>query len=464
MNKIKNPRAILILLFLLLSVISNAQFSVGINHGIHSDVSILELDSPENNKGFLIPRMLKAQRDSIVLPVRGLTIFNLSYNFLEVYSGPIENPSWVGLVGAKGGVGFTGATGPARTLLTLDPALVNVVNAPNASVDGGTNNSANGAQSSALGGNHNVADGVDSSVVVGNYNHAIGAQSVIIGGNHNQSDGVRAAVVGGDHNFATGIDAVVVGGNHNLAEVSRSAVVGGYNNKATQEDAVVLGGYNNTAGGAKSCVLGGFNNTATGANSVVVAGNNNKSIGASSVVVGGLNNTSQGANSVVFAGNNNTALGTASSVSSGSNNIASGTMATVSGGMGNQAKSYGEWVGGLYSSNYLPLSTTGFEATDRLFTIGNGTSDLNRSDALLILKNGLAYLPSVLTDDIASGSVKAIVTKEYINEKCLQFDFNAAIPLSITATGTIGQIRYANNFIYICIATNTWVRKAAATW
>ena len=462
MNIIKKISDLLLLLFLFCYTISNAQLSIGIKPGIHSDVSIVELDSKDKNKGFLIPRMQTAQRNAIALPVRGLSIFNLSYNVLEVYSGPIENPSWVGVTGAKGGDGYKGATGPTRTLATIDPSKLNTVTGLNASADGGTNNSAIGAQSSVLGGIYNVAEGVDSSVVGGNNNHAIGAQSAIIGGNNNQADGVRAAVVGGDHNFATGIDAVAVGGNHNLAEVSRTAVVGGYNNKATEEDAVVLGGYNNTAEGAKSCVLGGFNNTATGANSVVVAGNNNKSLGASSVVVGGHNNTSQGANSVVFAGNNNTASGTASSVSSGSNNIASGTMATVSGGMGNQAKSYGEWVGGLYSSNYNPLSTTGFEETDRLFTIGNGTSDLNRSDALLLLKNGLATLPSVLTDDIASGSVKAIVTKEYINEKCLQFDFNAAIPLSTTATGTIGQIRYANNFIYICIATNTWVRKAAA--
>jgi hypothetical protein len=464
MNTIKKTSGLLILFFLFSYAISNAQLSVGINPGIHSDISILELDSQDNNKGFLLPRMQTGQRNAILLPLRGLCIYNSSYNVLEVYSGPIGSPSWVGVTGAKGEIGSIGPSGPEYTVLAINASVQNSVLGLYAAADGGTYNTANGAQSYLLGGNNNIADGENSSVIGGFNNYAIGNESGVLGGNHNQTDGERAVVVGGKYNFATGIDSGVAGGHHNLAEAPRTAVVGGYYNKATGEDAAVIAGHNNTASGVKSSVLGGLDNIASGENSVVVGGHDNKSIGTNSVVVSGHNNTSQGANSVVFAGNNNTASGTASSVSSGSNNMASGTMATVSGGIGNEAKSYGEWVGGLYSSNYNPLSTTGFETTDRLFTIGNGTSDLNRSDALILLKNGLATLPSVLTDDIASGSIKAIVTKEYINEKCLQFDFNAAAPSSTTATGTIGQIRYANNFIYICIATNTWVKKAAASW
>lgn len=457
-NKMKNLFWITSAFFLITFQFVSAQ--IGIGTASSNSSAIIDLTS--TSKGILFPRMTTNQRNAILLPVRGLTVFNVSKNVLEVYSGPIVSPSWVGVTGAKGEVGYTGPTGPVYTPLTINLSVQNSVVGLNSATDGGTNNTANGAQSYLLGGNHNTADGENSAVVGGSYNHAIGDNSGILGGNHNQTDGVRAVVVGGNYNFATGIDSGVAGGHHNLAEVSRTAVLAGYTNKATAEDAVVLAGYDNTASGVKSSVLGGFNNTATGTNSVVVGGNNNRSIGTNSVVVGGHNNTSEGTNSVVFAGNNNTASGTASTVSSGYNNTASGTMAIVSGGMGNEAKSYGEWVGGLYTTNYAPLSTTSFEPTDRLFTVGNGTSDLNRSDALLLLKNGLATLPSVAIDDIASGSIKAIVTKEYINEKCLQFDFNAAAPTSTTATGTIGQIRYANNFIYICIATNTWVRKAAA--
>lgn len=40
----------------------------------------------------------------------------------------------------------------------------------------------------------------------------------------------------------------------------------------------------------------------------------------------------------------------------------------------------------------------------------------------------------------------------------------AAAPASATATGTLGDIRVTSGFIYVCIATNTWVRTQLTTW
>jgi hypothetical protein len=37
-------------------------------------------------------------------------------------------------------------------------------------------------------------------------------------------------------------------------------------------------------------------------------------------------------------------------------------------------------------------------------------------------------------------------------------------PSSATDTGTLGEIRVAADYIYVCTATNTWVRAALATW
>lgn len=37
-------------------------------------------------------------------------------------------------------------------------------------------------------------------------------------------------------------------------------------------------------------------------------------------------------------------------------------------------------------------------------------------------------------------------------------------PASATATGTTGQVTWDANFIYVCVATNTWRRTAIATW
>ena len=451
MKIIKN---ILIVLLLLGSVLINAQVGIGTTSPAPS--AILDLNS--DTKGFLSPRMETSFRNAIPFPVRGLMIYNTTYDVLEVYSGPPENPSWVGVTGAKGGVGYKGAIGPTRTLLTLDPSMINVAGGYQSSVDGGNNNTAGGAQSAVLGGNHNLADGVMSSVIGGVNNKAIGANSSIIGGNNNQADGIRAAVIGGNYNFATGDDSAVTGGNHNLAKVENTAVLGGNNNKATLADSVVSGGTYNTASGAASCVLGGTNNTASGTRAVVVGGANNEASGTNSAVIAGQNNKAIGTNSVILAGNGNIILGTDATISGGTNATAIGDESTVSGGAGSTAFSYSEWVGGVYNSTYTATSTTAFDGTDRLFTIGNGTSDLNRSDAFIILKNGLASLPSTSTTLISEASNNAIVTKEYINDKVLQFKTNA--PTRSNDTGTVGEIRMTTDYIYICVATDTWVRKA----
>ena len=37
-------------------------------------------------------------------------------------------------------------------------------------------------------------------------------------------------------------------------------------------------------------------------------------------------------------------------------------------------------------------------------------------------------------------------------------------PASSTATGTTGEIRFTAAHVYVCVATNTWVRAALSTW
>jgi len=52
------------------------------------------------------------------------------------------------------------------------------------------------------------------------------------------------------------------------------------------------------------------------------------------------------------------------------------------------AKSAVETVFGSYNTDYTPTAPTGWAATDRLFVVGNGPDPGNRSDAMVILKNG----------------------------------------------------------------------------
>ncbi len=58
--------------------------------------------------------------------------------------------------------------------------------------------------------------------------------------------------------------------------------------------------------------------------------------------------------------------------------------------MGNatEAQSYAATAFGSYNTIVPPISTSSWNVGDRLFVIGNGSSSANKSDALVILKNG----------------------------------------------------------------------------
>jgi hypothetical protein len=40
----------------------------------------------------------------------------------------------------------------------------------------------------------------------------------------------------------------------------------------------------------------------------------------------------------------------------------------------------------------------------------------------------------------------------------------ARTPASASATGVAGEVCWDTNYIYVCVATNTWKRAAIATW
>ena len=38
------------------------------------------------------------------------------------------------------------------------------------------------------------------------------------------------------------------------------------------------------------------------------------------------------------------------------------------------------------------------------------------------------------------------------------------VPATASSTGTAGQIAYDSNYVYVCVATDTWKRTALSTW
>jgi len=90
---------VLIPLVLLSLAVSPKVFSqnVAINStGSSPDASAM-LDISSTTKGFLIPRMTTIERDAIVLPAKGLSIFNTTLNNYQVNIGTSGSPVWSSL-------------------------------------------------------------------------------------------------------------------------------------------------------------------------------------------------------------------------------------------------------------------------------------------------------------------------------------------------------------------------------
>ena len=139
----------------------------------------------------------------------------------------------------------------------------------------------------------------------------------------------------------------------------------------------------NTRATGGAAIAMGLSSISSGSGSISL-GNQTEATGTGAVAMGVASTASAG-----FA----TALGyqtTASaghSTALGANSIASGWYSTAIGRFSIAPSGY-ETVIGKFNTEYTPLSTNGHNNADRLFTIGNGLDINNRSDALVMMKNG----------------------------------------------------------------------------
>ncbi|MDD3876500.1 MAG: tail fiber domain-containing protein [Bacteroidales bacterium] len=183
-------------------------------------------------------------------------------------------------------------------------------------------------------------------------------------------------------------------GNSVKAKGSGSAAIGS-NNTAAGTVAIALG-YNTSASGNYSTSCG---------NTSVASGSTSTSFGRLTTASGDYS-TAMGDGSIA-SGENSFAMGYYTTAS-GSTSIALGYGVNASGlyssamGIYSSASGYNsmvigsyvsalsayETVFGRFNTDYTPLSTTGWNALDRLFVIGNGTGGSTKSNAITVLKNG----------------------------------------------------------------------------
>ena len=196
----------------------------------------------------------------------------------------------------------------------------------------------------------------------------------------------------------------------------------------------------NTASGGRSTAMG-VNSTASGVYSTAM-GSGTTASGSRSTAMG--NSTTASGNYSTSMGDATTASGT-DSTAMGDNTTASGISSTVM-GVSTEAIGYASTAIGQYNVLNSGNTATSFNLTNTAFSIGNGTSAGARSDAFSVLFNG----NTTVAGSITSASLNIVA-------------LNAA-PASASATGTIGEIKFTADHIYVCVATNTWKRVAIATF
>lgn len=77
---------------ILVCIVQYAQGQIGIGTSTPDESSVLEVSS--SDKGVLAPRLTEAQRDGILNPAKGLIIYNLTENCLQINSGTTSSPYW----------------------------------------------------------------------------------------------------------------------------------------------------------------------------------------------------------------------------------------------------------------------------------------------------------------------------------------------------------------------------------
>jgi len=189
----------------------------------------------------------------------------------------------------------------------------------------------------------------------------------------------------------------IVGGQFNTVSSGYGFIGGGDSNTVTSDYSFIGGGKDNTASNYYSTVAGGQNNTASADYSFVGGGRDNTASGRYGTVSGGYRNT----------------VSNYATIGGGYSNTASADYSTVAGGFFMEANSWGETVFGLYGTQ-ISGNTNSWIGTDRIFGIGNGKSGISRSDALVILKNGVIDAPSTELSGITGTT--HLITKEYLDK------------------------------------------------
>lgn len=320
--------------------------NVGINTTSPNSSAILDIQS--NNRGLLIPRMTTAQRLAIATPAAGLMVFDTNASAFYFFNGTVWET--IGMDSELEKITENGRTGHrilGRNPINYGDIGINAVDlslSTGVSVIFGATGNASFAS-----GQSTTAAGI-ASTAMGRNTSALGTSSTAMGENSIASG--LYAVAMGNQVVATGNNSVAMGIGDTA--IGTASVATGYFSKAGGEYSTSLGYVSEASGNAATAM--GKNTTASGASSTAM----------------GINTLASGSYSTAI----------------GNNTIASGYGSTATGSLTN-AQSFAEFATGQFNDTLAVTARTIFKAdTNRVFTVGIGTSATSRKTAFVVQQNG----------------------------------------------------------------------------
>jgi Chaperone of endosialidase/Head domain of trimeric autotransporter adhesin len=280
-------------------------------------------------------------------------------------NGPTASGLWSVALGS-----FTTASGQRSTAMgeATTAGGINSTAMGNNTNAGGTYSTAMGSGTSASGsgavamGVNTTASG-DYATAMGNFTDAAANYATAIGRNTTASGTYSTAM--GYLTTATGVGSTAIGESTNAGGTRSTAM--GYSTTASGALSTAMGDGTN-AGGTRSTAMG-YLTTASGFQSTTMGHSTNAS-GINSTAMGFMTNAS---------GDNSTAMGF--------DTESSGRYAAAS-GLNTISRGYAGSAVGMFNTPILATAQVGVNSTTPLFIVGNGDDDANRSNAMVVRKDG----------------------------------------------------------------------------
>ena len=103
------------------------------------------------------------------------------------------------------------------------------------------------------------------------------------------------------------------------------------------------------------------------------------------------------------------------------------------------------------------ISTEQFISINVGTSINDGTGDSLRNAFIKINQN----FANISEAGVNTGNISCQGTIEIFGNLISHVSY---VPETSESTGDTGQIVWDDNYIYVCVATNTWKRASLATW